>query len=186
MKFHQLKLDGVHEIIQDPIEDSRGFFLRTYDLYQFKENGLHREWVQENHSRTDQKGTIRGLHFQFPPYSEAKLVRCIRGSILNVFIDLRKDSKTFGEWDSIELSEENKKMVFIPRGFANGFCILKDNSELIYKTDNYYNSDFEGQIIWNDPDINIKWPVLQPILSDKDKANGTLRNFIRQHKSISL
>lgn len=186
MVFHQLKLDGVYEIIQDPIEDSRGFFLRTYDLDQFKENGLHREWVQENHSKTTQKGTIRGLHFQFPPYTEAKLVRCIKGALLNVFVDLRKESKTFGKWDSIELSEENKKMIFIPRGFANGFCILKDNSELIYKSDNYYNSAHEGQLLWNDKDININWPIVDPILSEKDKYNMTLECFKKEHKYLSI
>jgi len=184
MKFIQRKLEGVFEIIPGPIVDSRGFFMRSYDLLRFKEIGLHREWKQENHSATISKGTIRGLHFQFPPFTEAKLVRCIKGAILNVFVDLRKDSETFGKWDAVELNEENKKMIFIPRGFANGFCILEDNSELLYKTDNYYNSDHEGQIIWNDNDLDILWPFKNPILSKKDLKNMSFKKFVEQFKYL--
>ncbi len=184
MKFNKLKFEGVYEIIPESIVDSRGFFLRSYDLAKFKHLNLHREWVQENHSKTVKKGTIRGLHFQLPPFSEAKLVRCIKGAILNVFVDLRKGSPTFGKWDSAELNEENKKMIFIPRGFANGFCILKDNSEILYKADNFYNPDFEERIKWDDKDINIDWPFSNPNLSDKDKHNITLIDFINKHKYI--
>ena len=173
MIFKERKLKGVFEVTPKIMEDTRGFFMRTYDKNLFDNYGIHKEWIQENHSGTVSKGTIRGMHFQLAPFSEAKLVRCIKGSILNVFIDLRIDSKTFGKWDSIELTELNKKMVFIPRGFANGFCILEDNSELIYKTDNVYKLEFERRIKWNDYDIDIKWPISKPILSEKDENNDT-------------
>ena len=151
--------------------------MRTYDLEFFKENGIHREWVQENHSCSIQKGIIRGLHFQLPPYSETKLVRCIRGSVLDVFVDLRKDSNTFGKWDSIVLSDENKRMIFIPRGFAHGFCTLTTESEVLYKVDNYYNKQSEHGIKWDDTDLNIQWGVNHPIISDKDSKNLSFNEF---------
>lgn len=173
MFFKERKLKGVFEITPKIIDDSRGFFMRTYDKTLFKKYGIDKQWTQENHSGTISKGTIRGMHFQLPPYTEAKLVRCIKGKILNVFIDLRIDSETFGKWDSIELSATNKIMILIPRGFANGFCILEDNSELIYKTDNEYKPEFERRITWNDPDISIKWPTLKPVLSKKDRNNDS-------------
>lgn len=186
MNFKERKLRGVYEITPKIIEDNRGFFMRSYDKVLFEKYNLHREWIQENHSGTISKGTIRGMHFQLPPYSEAKLVRCIKGRILNVFIDLRVDSETFGKWDSIELTEKNKKMVFIPRGFANGFCILDDNSELIYKTDNIYKPEFERRIKWNNTDIGIKWPISDPILSEKDKNNDSLINIIKELKTHNV
>jgi len=160
--------------------------MRTYDEKIFKDAGINIKWVQENHSRSDRKGIIRGLHFQFPPYSEAKLFRCIRGAVLDVFVDLRKNSETFGKWDSIELNEDNKKLVLIPRGFAHGYCTLTEISEVLYKVDNYYSKENECGLLWNDKTLNIKWPVEEPVLSEKDKHNITLREFIKKYEGIKL
>ncbi|MDV7395195.1 dTDP-4-dehydrorhamnose 3,5-epimerase, partial [Arthrospira platensis SPKY1] len=114
--------------------------------------------------------------FQFPPFAETKLVRCIRGAVFDVFVDLRKDSPTFGQWDGLELSEANKKMIFIPRGFAHGFCTLSEESEVLYKVDNVYNREHEGGLLWSDPDLGIEWPLEgEPILSEKDRGNMTLQ-----------
>jgi len=160
--------------------------MRTYDHQIMAERGLDLPWVQENHSKSEEKHIIRGLHFQFPPHSETKLVRCVRGAVLDVFVDLRLGSATFGQWDSIRLDEDNKKMILIPRGFAHGFCTLTEVSEVLYKVDNYYSKPNEGGLLWNDPDIGIQWPTQSPILSDKDRNNMTLQAFINQHKGIKL
>jgi len=186
MEVKERKLKGVFEVILNPIVDNRGFFMRTFDDTIFKEFGMDRKWVQENHSRSEEAGIIRGLHFQLPPFSETKLVRCIKGKVLDVFVDLRKGSKTFGEWDSIELTEVNKKMIFIPRGFAHGFCTLTNVSEVIYKVDNFYTPSSELGLLWNDKDINIKWPVKFPVLSNKDSKNLLLKEFIKTHQSIKI
>ena len=184
MDIKERKLKGTFEITLKPNIDERGFFMRTLDQQLFEEAGINRNWVQENHSRSVKKGIIRGLHFQFPPFSETKLVRCIRGSILDVFVDLREGSETFGRWDSIELSEENNKMILIPRGFAHGFCTMSEICEVLYKVDNYYNKEAESGMIWNDPDLAINWPVNHPVLSAKDNRNMTLQEFISSHGSI--
>ena len=160
--------------------------MRVYDEVIFKKYRIHRNWVQENHSRSEKKGIIRGLHFQFPPYTETKLVRCIRGAVFDVFVDLRKGSPTFGQWDCIELSEENKKIIFIPRGFAHGFCTLTDDSEVLYKVDNCYAPECEGGILWNDQDLGIDWPVEKPILSEKDKKNMTFQEFVKRYSYIEV
>jgi dTDP-4-dehydrorhamnose 3,5-epimerase len=184
LEIKERGIKGVFEITLTPHKDTRGFFMRTYDIQLFKEFGIDREWVQENHSRSEEKGIIRGLHFQFPPFSETKLVRCIAGAVLDVFVDLRRGSGTFGQWDSIELSAENKKLIYIPRGVAHGFCTLTKESEVVYKVDNFYSKEHEGGIIWNDKTLNINWPVKNPILSDKDKQNHTLSSFIEKYKYI--
>jgi dTDP-4-dehydrorhamnose 3,5-epimerase len=186
MEIKERKLKGVIEITLNPIGDKRGFFMRTFDDSIFAKNGLDRKWVQENHSKSGTKGIIRGLHFQLPPFTEAKMVRCINGAILDVFVDLRRGSKTFGQWDSIELSSENKKMIFIPRGFAHGFCTLTDISEVVYKVDNFYSKENERGLIWSDTGIQIKWPINSPLLSEKDQNNLTLKEFINQYQSIEL
>ncbi len=184
MEIKERKLKGTFEITLKPYFDSRGFFMRTFDETIFKEQGIERKWVQENHSRSEEKGIIRGLHFQLPPFTETKLVRCVKGFILDVFVDLRKNSDTFGQWDNIELSEENKKMIFIPRGFAHGFCTLTKESEILYKVDNFYNAKAEAGIIWNDSNLNIEWPVRNPILSEKDQKNLTFKEFVEQYGAI--
>ena len=180
MIFRQLEIPDVFEIILDPRIDHRGFFMRTYDVELFKKNGLHREWIQENHSKSVNTGTVRGLHFQLEPYSETKLVRCIRGSIFDVAVDVRKNSNTFGKWVGVELTEENKKMLYIPRGFAHGFCSISEISEVVYKVDNIYSAEHERGIFWNDTDIAINWPVLNPVLSLKDSKNLTLQQYLKQ------
>ena len=177
MEIKEKKISGTFEIILNSIIDNRGFFMRTYDDKIFEEFGIDNKWVQENHSKSLDKGIIRGLHFQFPPFAETKLIRAIRGTVLDVFVDLRKNSKTFGQWDSVELSEENKKMVYIPRGFAHGFCTLTENCEVVYKVDNYYAPDYECGIIWNDAGLDIDWGIKNPILSKKDQRNMTLAEF---------
>ena len=186
MEFEERKLIGVMEITPNPHLDERGFFMRTYDENIFQSNFSRHQWVQENHSRSEKKGIIRGLHFQHPPHSETKLIRCIRGAVLDVFVDLRFESETFGMWDSIYLSEDNKKMVLIPRGFAHGFCTLTDISEVVYKVDNYYSPDHEEGIIWNDQSLKIDWGVTNPTLSSKDQMNLTLKEFVKKYQSLKV
>ena len=184
MEFIEKKIKGVFEIKLKHIGDHRGFFMRAYDKKIFAKYGLLRDWVQENHSRSEQKDIIRGLHFQLPPFSETKLIRCIRGAVLDVFVDLRKGSDTFGQWDTVELSENNKKAVFIPRGLAHGYCTLTAESEVVYKVDNYYSPENERGLLWNDPNLNIEWPVKNPILSEKDQQNMTFAEFLKKYESI--
>ena len=186
MEIKEKKLKGIYEIVLNPIIDNRGFFMRTYDDKIFKEFGIDRKWVQENHSRTLKKGIIRGLHFQFLPYAETKLIRATKGAVLDVFVDLRESSPTFGQWDSIELSEDKFNCAYVPRGFAHGFCTLTENCEVVYKVDNYYAPDYECGIIWNDPDLNIDWRIKNPILSEKDQRNMTLEEFKEKYGGINL
>ncbi len=186
MEIKKRKLEGVFEIRLRPNEDDRGFFMRTYDIDLFKNVGIDKKWVQENHSRSIQTGIIRGLHFQFPPFSETKLVRCTRGAVQDVFVDLRKGSKTFGQWDSIELTEENKKTILIPKGFAHGFCTLTSESEIVYKVDNKYSPEHEGGILWCDKTLDIDWTSDEQILSEKDKQNLTLEEFVERYKNIDV
>jgi len=184
MLIKERKINGVFEIQLKPQKDSRGFFMRVYDEKLFEKYRINKNWVQENHSFSSEKNTIRGMHFQFPPHAEAKLIRVINGAIYDVHIDLRKNSINFGQWDSIQLSRENNKMLFIPRGIAHGFCALTKNCEILYKMDNYYDSDFEGSILWNDQEIGIKWPVDKPILSEKDLNAKSFREFVKKSKGL--
>ncbi len=179
MLINPLKLKGSFEIQLKMIGDSRGYFMRSYSKDQFSENGLQTDWHQENQSYSTRLYTVRGLHFQIPPYSETKLVRVVQGKILDVFVDLRKDSETFGQWDSIELSEDNGKMVYIPRGFAHGFCTLTEHTLVQYKVDNNYTPSHEGGIRWNDPQIGIEWNIDEntAFLSDRDQISPFLADF---------
>ena len=186
MKIKERRIKDIYEITLSPIEDQRGFFMRTYAREIFEKYNIDRNWVQENHSRSRIKGIVRGLHFQFPPYSETKLVRCIRGSIFDVFVDLRKNTPTFGQWDSIELSGDNKKMIYIPRGFAHGFCTFTDDCEVLYKVDNFYKPEAEGGIIWNDKTLKISWPVDEPILSEKDANLPTFGEFVSEYGGLEV
>lgn len=186
MEIKERSLKGVFEISLKPIEDTRGFFMRIFDHKLFYENSIERQWVQENHSKSNKVGIIRGLHLQLSPYSETKLVRCIKGRVWDVFVDLRAGSKSFGQWDWIELSEYNKKMILIPRGFAHGFCTLTKVSEIIYKVDNYYSKENEIGLIWNDKELNLKWPIDDPVLSEKDRKNITFKEFREKYKGITL
>lgn len=186
MEFERCRLEGVVQITLSPHLDKRGFFMRAFDSDIFRAQGLDRPWVQENHSRSERRGVVRGLHFQFPPFAETKLIRCVRGAVFDAFVDLRQGSPTFGQWDSVELSEQNKKMVLIPRGFAHGFCTLTDESEVVYKVDNVYRADHECGLLWSDPEIGIEWPVAEPLLSEKDQENMTFRQFIETHEAIAI
>ncbi len=184
MNFIENPISGVFEIKLNPIEDFRGFFMRTFDEKLFEENNLNFTWVQENHSMSVQKGTLRGLHFQFPPFSETKLVRVIKGEILDVFVDLRLNSVSFGKWGSILLSDKLRNMVFIPRGFAHGYSTLAGNSEVIYKVDNFYSPKHESGIRWNDPEIAIDWQTDRPIVSEKDAKQPSFEDFRRKFGGI--
>lgn len=177
---------GVYEIRLAPRSDERGYFMRTYDEEIFKESGLHRHWLQENHSRSEKVGTLRGLHFQFPPFAESKLIRCVRGAVFDVFVDLRKGSPSFGKWGSVELSDEKHNMIYIPRGFAHGFCALADGSEVVYKVDNAFSPRAESGLLWSDPELAIAWPVQRPLISEKDANNQTFGEFLLKHKFIGL
>lgn len=177
MNITELSISGAFVIAPDPHFDERGFFMRTYDSELFEKHGLNRKWVQENHSRSEKKGIIRGLHFQMEPFAETKLIRCIKGAIYDVAVDIRAKSPTFGKWVGIELSEENMKMFYIPRGFAHGFCTLSEISEVVYKVDNFYSPGNERGLMWNDTDFDINWPVSNPVLSDKDRKNMTFQEF---------
>jgi len=187
MEFNERKLKGVYEIFLNPIRDERGFFMRTYDVDDFQKNKLHNSWIQENHSLSKKIGIIRGLHLQRPPFTETKLIRCIHGRIWDVFVDLRYGSETFGQWDAVELSSENNKMIIIPRGCAHGFLTLSDDCEILYKVDNYYSRENECGILWNDPDLNISWPLTDVLLSEKDRNNNiTLSEFKEKYQGIKL
>lgn len=186
MLIKERKLRGVFEIKLDPHEDKRGFFMRVYDTQIFEKYKIHKKWVQENHSLSVEKGVIRGMHFQLPPHSEAKLIRVINGKIYDVFIDLRKGSSTFGQWDSIKLSADNKKMIYIPRGFAHGFCTLTKNCEVVYKVDNYYAPGSEYSVRWNDPDLGIDWPENNPILSEKDFKAKSFKEFVETYGGLDV
>ena len=151
--------------------DHRGFFAETYSRRRYSELGIDVEFVQDNHSLSKEVGTLRGLHFQAPPHAQAKLVRCGRGAIFDVAVDIRKGSQTYGRWAGYELSADNGDQLFIPVGFAHGFVTLVPDSEIVYKCSDYYAPETEGSVLWNDPDIGIEWPTgSDPILSDKDAA----------------
>ncbi|MCB9461914.1 MAG: dTDP-4-dehydrorhamnose 3,5-epimerase [Anaerolineaceae bacterium] len=176
-KFEPLKLPGAFLITLEPVGDNRGYFVETYRQDLFAEHGLATNWVQENQSLSSQKGTVRGLHFQRPPHTEAKLVRVLQGIALDVIVDLRVDSPTYGQYEAIELSESNHRLLYIPKGFGHGFCTLSENMVISYKVDAYYAPGAASGILWNDPDVAIDWPVTHPIMSERDKGLGTLAEF---------
>ena len=170
MKIRPLKLDGAFELTFDPKYDERGYFMRVYDEAIFAEYGLVTGWVQENQSLSKRKGIIRGLHFQKPPHTDTKLVRVTRGAVYDVLVDLRKDSDTYCRWEAVILSEEKLNMVYVPKGFAHGFCSLTENVVVHYKVDQAYAPASDSGIRWDDKTWNIPWPTDDPYLSDKDEA----------------
>ncbi len=178
-KFVETEIDGVYIIETGIFEDSRGYFMESYNYNDFKAVGLDMVFVQDNQSKS-KKGVLRGLHFQ-KKHPQGKLVRVIKGEIFDVAVDLRKNSKTYGKWVGVILSEKNKKQFYIPEGFAHGFLVLSDEAEVFYKCTEFYYPDDEGGIIWNDPDINIQWPlddIEELILSEKDRKWPKLRDII--------
>ena len=168
MTFSPTPLQGSYIIHLTPFSDERGWFARTYCENEFRDIGHAEKWVQINHSYTAKKGTVRGMHFQLPPFKEIKLVRCIRGKVFDVIIDLRKDSVTFLQWFGVELSPEGMNMLYIPEGFAHGFQTLNDDCELIYHHSEFYSPGVEGGIRFNDRALNIKWPLPVTSISERD------------------
>jgi dTDP-4-dehydrorhamnose 3,5-epimerase len=165
-------------IIQPKIfEDTRGYFYESYSKTLFKQHGIDEDFVQDNQSLS-QAGVLRGLHFQNPPYAQGKLVRVIKGAILDVAVDIRKNSPTYGQHYGLELNEQNKTMLWIPTGFAHGFLTLKDETIFSYKCTNYYHKASEGCIMWNDKDLGIKWGIASPALSEKDKLGDHFKDFV--------
>lgn len=175
MKITKTKLDGVVIIEPDVFGDNRGFFMESWNKKKMAEAGLDYDFVQDNHSKSTVKGTLRGIHFQKGDKAQAKLVRCVKGSVLDIVVDLRRNSPTFKQWVDVELSAQNKKQLLIPRGFGHGFVTLTDDVEFLYKADNYYAPEADAGIRWNDPDIGVEWGIENPILSEKDKKNPFLK-----------
>ena len=178
MTFQPTTLEGSYTITLTPNSDDRGWFARTYCEKEFAAIGHHENWVQLNHSYTGKAGTIRGMHFQVPPFKEIKLVRCIRGSVYDVIIDIRKNSTTFLHWYGVKLSPADTNMLYIPAGFAHGFQTLEDDSELIYHHSAMYEPGHEGGIQYNDPAVAIRWPLAVTVISDRDRNHPPItENF---------
>ena len=169
MEIIQTELPGVKLLVPRVFGDNRGWFMESWSERDMEKAGLRLTFLQDNHSFSAQKGTLRGLHFQKNPFAQAKLVRCARGAILDVAVDIRQGSPYFGKWTAIELSAENKQQLLIPRGFAHGFLTLTDDAETLYKVDQYYSPETDRSIAWNDPAIGVEWGITTPILSLKDK-----------------
>ena len=179
-KFNFIKtsIDGVIIVEPTAFGDSRGYFMETYQKEDFIKGGITVDFVQDNQSMST-KGVLRGLHFQ-KQYSQSKLVRCIRGEVFDVAVDLREGSPTFGKWEGVILSAENKRQFFIPKNFAHGFLVLSDEAEFVYKVDDFYHPNDEGGLMWNDPDIGVDWNIpegMEVLLSEKDKVNKRFKDL---------
>lgn len=170
MIFHPTPLEGAFLIEPEKRGDERGFFARVFCVNEFKENGLDANVVQINNSRTANKGTLRGMHYQLAPHAETKIVRCIEGALYDVILDLRVDSPTFGQSFGAELTAENRMMMYVPKGFAHGFMTLVDNTEAFYYVTEFYNADAERGIRYNDSSFKIKWPMQPVVISEKDQT----------------
>ena len=179
MNLIKTKLDGLVVIKPTIFKDNRGYFMESYNQKNVNKLLGNVNFVQDNESESS-RGVLRGLHFQKPPYAQTKLVRCLKGKVLDVALDLRNDSKTYGMIETILLSEENKEQLFIPKGFAHGFVVLSESATLSYKVDNYYKPEFESGIIWNDPDLNIDWRINKSeiVVSEKDTKLQPFNNFV--------
>ena len=177
MKLKETRLPGNYLIDLDLREDERGFFARYFCEKEFSNAGLNTRWVQINNSMSCDVGTLRGLHFQRPPHAEVKLVRCLRGSIWDVVVDLRKGSDRYGKWFGATLSDKNRTMMYVPKGFAHGFVSLESDSEILYLVSDFYAPEAEGTLIWNDPDVGIQWPIQPQVLSGKDSQGRLLRDI---------
>ena len=169
MEIIERDLNGVFEIKPRIIGDARGYFCETYRAATFEEHGLQTTWVQDNQSFTKETGTIRGLHFQSPPTAQTKLIRVPQGRILDVFVDIRVGSASYGKWSAAEISAEKGNAIYIPKGFAHGFCTLECDTIVQYKVDDYYSKEDEGGIRWDDEELSVDWKVESPRLSEKDK-----------------
>ncbi|MCF8721338.1 dTDP-4-dehydrorhamnose 3,5-epimerase [Nitrospina gracilis] len=176
MKFIPTELDGV--VLIEPVvhDDARGFFVETYVRSLFRDHGIDVDFVQDNHSQSS-KGVLRGMHYQVR-HGQAKLVRVVRGEVFDVAVDVRPGSPSFGRWTGHTLSANNRRQLFIPAGFAHGYCVLSDTAEVIYKCSDYYHPEDEGGLIWNDPEVGIDWPVEEPVLSEKDQRHPRLKDIL--------
>lgn len=170
MKLSETALAGAFVIDIEPREDSRGFFARTWCVHELAQHGLNTNVVQANMSYNRARGTLRGMHYQRPPYAETKLVRCTRGAIYDVIVDLRPDSSTFKRWIGVELSADNRRALYVPEGFAHGFVTLEDHSDVTYQVTAFYTPGAEGGLRYNDPAIGIVWPIPMAVISEKDAA----------------
>ena len=177
MEIIKTKIQDLLIVKPDVYEDERGYFFESFSKEKFKALGLDLDFVQDNESKS-QKNVLRGLHFQKPPYAQGKLVRVVKGAVLDVAVDLRAGSETYGQWEAVELSEENKLMYWIPPGFAHGFLTLRDETVFTYKCTNVYNRESEGSLLWNDTDLNIDWGATSNlILSEKDQNAPIFKQF---------
>lgn len=185
MNVVKTDIEGVVIIEPNVFEDSRGYFFESFSQREFNEKVANINFVQDNESKSSY-GVIRGLHFQKPPYAQSKLVRCVRGKVLDVAVDIREGSPTYGQWVSCELTEDNHRQFFIPQGFAHGFSVLSDEAIFQYKCDNFYNKDSEGAILWCDPQLNVNWKIYyeDTIISDKDSKNGMLKDLNTPFKML--
>ena len=186
MIVKELEIKGVKVIKISPIIDNRGYFSRNYDIKIARENGFHEDWVQENISYSKSKGTLRGLHYQYPPFCETKLVRVITGSVFDVFLDIRKNSPTFGKWGGYILNSDNPEWIYLPKGIAHGMITLEDNMIMQYKVDNFFEPKADSQINWNDPDLNIKWPINPKIVSNKDQKAPSFAEFCNVNGGLEV
>lgn len=177
MVITKTKLAGAVILTPDVFEDNRGFFMESWSKRTMEEFGLYYDFVQDNHSRSTVKGTLRGIHFQKGNKAQAKLVRCTQGAVLDVAVDLRYSSPTYKQWIALELSAKNKKQLLIPRGFGHGFLTLTDEVEFLYKADNYYDPEADVGIRWNDLELGIDWGISAPILSEKDKQHPFIKDI---------
>lgn len=175
MNFTELKINGVYLVEVKRIEDERGFFGRSFCQKEFQQLGLNTQIVQSNLSHNKKKGTLRGLHMQEKPFEESKLVRCTRGAIFDVAVDMRAGSETFAQWVGVELTEENNKMLYIPEGFAHGYLTLEDDTDVMYHVSQFYTPASERGFRWNDPAFNIQWPIDPVIISEKDRNQPLLQ-----------
>jgi dTDP-4-dehydrorhamnose 3,5-epimerase len=181
MNFGETKLNGLYVIHPEVKGDERGFFMEVFRQDIFKENGLDLQFVQVNHSRSG-ANVLRGLHFQYDK-PLGKLIRVINGCAYVVAADIRKNSKTLGQWFGLELSAENKKLLYVPEGFASGFCVIGDIAEVEYQYTALYNINGESNILWDDPDLNVDWPMQNPIISERDKKANTLYKWLKKEES---
>jgi len=173
--FKTLGIPDIILIEPKPFLDERGYFFESYRESDFAANGIDTKFVQDNFSHS-KRGVLRGLHYQIYPKAQAKLVMTLKGEIFDVVVDIRKNSTTFGKWTGEILSEKNHRMLYIPEGFAHGFCVLSDEADVLYKINQEYSPEHERGVVWNDPDLNITWPVSNPILAKKDLLLPVLKN----------
>ncbi len=177
MKKIETTLEGVFIIELDIFEDDRGWFSETYNKKRLLELDIDIDFIQDNHSFSSEIAILRGIHFQVGEMAQCKLVKCIRGRVFDVAVDLRRNSNDFGKWFGVELSAENKRQLLIPKGFGHGFMTLTKNCEFVYKVDNHYSKEYDRSLLWNDGTINIDWPINKPVLSNKDKKAPDLLNI---------